>query len=113
MLSSIKFVNFNLADSFALTIYSLNDPFLSNTYSNQLIWEDIRFGYEMNNQNKDEIDRKIHDAIYFSSDIDFAGNTLWMLRKPNDRSCFGQKTVFGISYSQFLKSIIILFIVTK
>ena len=104
LLSSIKFVNFNLADSFALTIYSLNDPFLSNTYSNQLIWEDIRFGYEMNNQNKDEIDRKIHDAIYFSSDIDFAGNTLWMLRKNQMIDpVSGQKTVFGIGYSQFFK----------
>ena len=49
--ASVKFVNFNLADSFDLTINSLNDPFLSNTYSNQLIWEDIRFGYEMNKSN--------------------------------------------------------------
>ena len=102
--SSVKFVNFNLADSFDLTINSLNDPFLSNTYSNQLIWEDLRFGYEMNNQNKEESNRKIQDPFYFSSEIDFAGNTLWLLRKNQTTDPIsGQKTVFGIGYSQFFK----------
>ena len=52
--SVIKFIDFKRDSIFQDKINALNDPFLSNTYSKQLIWQDLRIGYEMNSQNKEE-----------------------------------------------------------
>ncbi len=102
--SVIKFIDFKRDSIFQDKINALNDPFLSNTYSKQLIWQDLRIGYEMNSQNKEEKKRRIHDPIYFSTNIDLAGNTPWFFRKNQSiNSSTNQYEVFGIGYSQFFR----------
>jgi len=102
--SVIKFVDFNKDSIFESKINDLNDPFLNNTYSKQLIWQDLRLSYEMNTQNRDEKKRKIQDPLYFNIDVDLAGNTPWFFRKNQKQNPLtNQYEVFGIGYSQFVR----------
>jgi outer membrane protein assembly factor BamA len=101
--SSIKYVAFNPSTDFESKINQLNDPFLKNTYSNQFIWQDFRIFYELNNTKKDEKKRKNNDDIYFSSALDLAGNTPWMLRSNQVQNSQNQYQIFGLAYSQFFR----------
>lgn len=101
--SSIKYVLFNPSDDFSAKINQLNDPFLKNTYSNQFIWQDFRLFFELNNQKRNEDDRKIQDNIYFSSALDLAGNTPWFFRSNQELNAANQYEIFGLGYSQFFR----------
>jgi outer membrane protein insertion porin family len=99
--SSIKYVFFNPSPDFEAKINQLNDPFLKNTYSNQFIWQDFRIYYELNNQKLE--DRKINDNIYFSTELDLAGNTPWLMRNNQQLNSNNQYEIFGLGYSQFFR----------
>ena len=110
--SVIKFVNIEKSPEFEQTLTGLNDLFLLNTYSDQFIWQDWKFRFEVNlnpeNRNtlnkegkskKRNLDSKT--SVYFNSNFDAAGNMLSFFKKSQDTLADGQRTIFGVGYSQF------------
>jgi hypothetical protein len=99
--SIIKFVNINKDPQFELELNTLNDLFLRNAYSNQFIWQDWKISIEYNN--KDEDNKKGKSMIYLNSSFDPAGNTLSIFKKYQDTVSNGQRSIFGVGYSQFVR----------
>ena len=100
-LSVMKFVNIDKRPDFQQAIDNLNDLFLSNAYSNQLIWQDWKFTFEYNIKEKQ--DKKGNLQLYFNSTFDPAGNVLSMFKNFQDTLANGQHTIFGVGYSQFTR----------
>lgn len=99
--SVIKYVNFNPSQEFANTLDQLNDVFLRNTYSDQFIWQDWKITYEYNTTEKKN--KRSNANIYFKTSFDPAGNFLSLFRNYQDTNSMGQRTIFGLGYSQFLR----------
>ncbi|NBP75848.1 MAG: hypothetical protein EBU61_07435, partial [Crocinitomicaceae bacterium] len=52
-MSGIKYVRIDKSESFNQQLSQINDPFLSNSYSSQFIWQDFKFSIEYNNKDRD------------------------------------------------------------
>ncbi|MES2800059.1 MAG: BamA/TamA family outer membrane protein [Bacteroidota bacterium] len=102
-LSVIKIVNINKDPAFEQQLLNLGDLFLSNTYSKQFIWEDLRFTHEYNN--KDADNKKSKSRFYNNLSINLAGNVASLVaRIQKDTTDLGQRALWGIGYSQFVKA---------
>jgi outer membrane protein assembly factor BamA len=109
-MSTVKFVQFKKDNFFEAQINALNDLFLRNSYSNQLIWEDFKFQFDWSNVKKDfradegHSARKIlADLRYFNS-TSLAGNTLRRFSNHQDTLAGGIQTVFGNAFAQFFRT---------
>lgn len=103
--SAIKFVQINPSAEFQQQLSTINDVFLTNTYSNQFIWEDFKFSWEYNNKEKDFKDGKkpfLNSNIYFMSTLDGAGNMLYAFR-GKQQMVDGQYKFQDLVYSQFVR----------
>lgn len=98
--SVIKFVSLERTPEFEARIKSLNDLFLRNAYSDQLIWEDLKFIYDVDNKDKDN--RKNDKFRWIANGtFNMAGNTLSMFRARQKQDSLGHYQAFGVNYSQF------------
>jgi len=108
-MSTIKFVRFVNSDQFQNQINALNDLFLRNSYSNQLIWEDFKFQFEWTNIHKDFHGdkssglRKLKIDLRYLTNLSVAGNTLHWFNKNADTLPNGVQTVFGNAFAQFIR----------
>jgi len=100
--SVIKFVSLNKTPEFQARIDKLNDLFLRNAYSDQLIWEDFKliFDYDNRDKEKPKVSEKLR--ITFNATFNTAGNTLSMGRSYQGVDSVGRKQLFGVAYSQFV-----------
>ncbi len=99
--STINFINFlQFDETFKTNIYQNKDPFTQNYYRSQLNWQDFKFIYQYRNNSKKNSDKK---SVYFQSTLDLAGNLLSLFGTKNNLSTENQKTILGISYSQFAR----------
>ncbi len=98
--SVVKFVRIDKKPAFQAKLDQLNDLFLRNAYNDQFIWQDWKITFEYNNKEKED---KGKGSLYFNSTLDPAGNTLAMFKKYQDTIANGQKTIFGVGYSQFIR----------
>lgn len=99
--SVVKYSNITKSDGFQTQIDDLNDVFLRNAYSDQFIWQDWKLTYEYNTTEKKN--KKSKANIYFKTTFDPAGNLLSIFNKSLDTNEIGQKTIFGLGYSQFVR----------
>jgi hypothetical protein len=108
--SIVKFVKIDKSADFQSQISALNDLFLQNTYSNQLIWEDFKLQLEFSNAkrefptNKGKEHSFLNSIILFNSSVSFAGNTLSYLTKNQDTMSNGQKSFLGNGFAQFFRN---------
>jgi hypothetical protein len=100
-LSTIKYVRIVKSDDFQAKIDQLNDLFLRNAYSNQLVWQDLKLTFEFNN--KDADNKKGPSQFYINSSFDMSGNTLSLFKTNQDTISGGQHAIFGVGYSQFVR----------
>jgi outer membrane protein assembly factor BamA len=101
LLSVLKYVNISKASFFDAQINSLNDLFLRNAYSDQLIWEDFKFVIEYNNKDRD---RKVTQFLtYYNGSFDAAGNFISSFQAYQDTNDFGRYQIFGVPYSRFVR----------
>lgn len=100
LMSVIKLVNYDPTKEFDQKINELNDLFIRNAYSSQLIWEDFRINYEYDNL---ESTRKMKNLRFtFNASFNTAGSFLNLVSKESiivDSNTI--KTAFGIPFSQF------------
>lgn len=96
--AAIKFVAINPSDEFRTKLKENNDLFLINAYSDQFVWEDFKLLYEFNN--KVEKNGKANHLLNASFT-----NAGWLLNQFNlkDTTATGQKKVFGVGYSRFIR----------
>lgn len=102
LLSTIKYVNFSPSLAFAERLASLNDNFLLSTYSDQFIWQDIKITYEYNTLLKKDKRPNTANVVYKVS-FDPAGNFISLFKKSQGLNDLGQRTIFGLGYSQFAR----------
>ncbi len=100
LLSTIKYVNFAPSAEFANRLATLNDNFLLSTYSDQFIWQDIKITYEYNTTLKKDKKPNSGNVVYKVS-FDPAGNFVSLFKKSQGFNDLGQRTIFGLGYSQF------------
>ncbi|MFL2664240.1 MAG: BamA/TamA family outer membrane protein [Crocinitomicaceae bacterium] len=104
--SVIKLINISPTDAFQQRLDSINDPFLTNAYSNQFVWQDVRFSFEYNNKNKTfRPGRKpfLGSNILFSASLDAAGNVLSVFQGMQDTTFDGSHEFLNLRYAQFVK----------
>jgi outer membrane protein insertion porin family len=99
--SIIKFVSIDKSQAFEERLNQLEDLFLINAYSNQFIWQDWKLTYEFNNKDRDN--KKTKNQFYMNSTFDPAGNVLSLFKNIQDTTEYGQRTIFGVGYAQFLR----------
>ena len=99
--SIIKFVSIDKSSAFEERLSQLEDLFLINAYSNQFIWQDWKLTYEYNNKDRDN--KKNRNLFYMNSTFDPAGNLLSLFKNYQDTTEYGQRTIFGVGYAQFLR----------
>jgi outer membrane protein insertion porin family len=100
-LSVIKFVNIDNSEAFQNKLEILNDLFLKNAYSDQFIWQDLKFSFEYNNQKEQLANKNL--ILYYNGSFDPSGNIVSMFKKYQDTVSGGQHSIFGVGYSQFLR----------
>ncbi|HLP56124.1 MAG TPA: BamA/TamA family outer membrane protein [Fluviicola sp.] len=100
LVSVIKYVGLTKSAAFEERITKLNDLFLRNAYSDQLIWEDFKLVFDYDNRDKDD---KKTDKLRLTGNATFnlAGNTLSMGKSSQDVDTTGRRMAFGVVYSQF------------
>lgn len=99
--SMIKYVNIDPSMAFQDKLNQLNDVFLRNTYSDQFIWQDWKITYEYNTRDKKV--KKTNANIYYKTSFDPAGNFISLFKNSQKVNDLGQRTIFGLGYSQFLR----------
>ena len=99
--SVIKYVDIRKSELFESKLNELNDVFLRNSYSDQFIWQDWKLTYEYNTTEKKN--KKSATNIYFKTSIDPAGNLVSLFNRSLDTNEVGQRTIFGLGYSQFFR----------
>ncbi|MFM7682958.1 MAG: hypothetical protein ACKO7P_09450 [Bacteroidota bacterium] len=90
--SVIKFVQIDPSPQFEQQLNTINDAFLTSSYSDQFVWQDFKFSWEFNNKEKDFQEGKkrfLNSIIYFSTTLDAAGNLLYAFRGKQDIVCIG------------------------
>lgn len=100
LLSVVKIININKDSTFENKLTQLNDLFLLNAYSNQLVYQDWKFTYDYSN--KDSEKRKGNGLVYFVSTFDPAGNFLSLIIKDKNGPNV-QDSIGGIPFSQFVR----------
>jgi hypothetical protein len=102
-ISGVKFVNIIKSDDFEGYLKQKNNPFLSNTFSNQFIWQDWKVSFEYRDKNK--ATKKHLSTFYYLGTFDLAGNLLSVFQKYQIQDTIGQYKgqyrVNGLVYSQF------------
>lgn len=99
--SVIKYVGLTKTATFEERITKLNDLFLRNAYSDQLIWEDFKVVYDYDNRDQD--DKKTDKLrLTFNATFNSAGLTLAMGKNHQKIDTNDRRTAFGVAYSQFL-----------
>lgn len=104
--SVIKLINISPTEAFQQRLDSINDPFLTNAYSNQFVWQDARFSFEFNNKNKTfRPGRKafLGSNVLFSASLDAAGNVLSIFQSMQDTASDGNHEFLNLRYAQFVK----------
>lgn len=101
LLSTIKYVSFNPSADFRERLNNLNDNFLLSTYSDQFIWQDIKITYEYNTLGKKN--RTSRTNTFYKVSFDPAGNFLSLFKNKQGINENGQRTIFGLGYSQFVR----------
>ena len=104
--SVIKLINISPTEAFQVRLDSINDPFLSNAYSNQFVWQDASFSYEFNNKNKLFKPGKkpfLGANILFSASLDAAGNFLSLFSRLQDTTADGTLKFLNLKYAQFMR----------
>jgi hypothetical protein len=100
--SVIKYVGLTKTASFEERINKLNDLFLRNAYSDQLIWEDFKLVYDYDNRDSDREKKKTDKLrLTFNATFNTAGNTLSLGRSNQKVDTTGRRNAFGVAYSQF------------
>lgn len=97
--AAIKYVNIDPSPSFKERLALSNDLFLKNAYSNQFVWENLKVIYEYNNK---QSDKKKKSNIAYTASLTSAGWILDFL-DIKDTTETGQRKVFGVAYSRFLR----------
>jgi len=98
--SVIKFVTLNPQPAFTARLEALNDQFLKNAYSDQFIWEDLKFVYEYDNRDSDK--KKPRLRLTFNATFNAAGNLLYYgFRHSQAQDTNGKYYLLGVGYSQF------------
>jgi outer membrane protein assembly factor BamA len=105
LVSGFKFVRIDIrSEAFKQRLVELNDLFLINAYSNQLVFNDFKFIYNYSNERLlDNVFKPKRLQINYDMSLDLVGNSMALFtlnRAPND---LGQKTAFGIPFSQFFR----------
>lgn len=105
LVSGFKLVKIDIrSESFRERLEDLNDLFLKNAYANQLIFNDFKFIYNYSNERLlDRINTPKKLQINYDLSFDLVGNTMALLTLNRDTIDTGQKTAFGIPYSQFFR----------
>lgn len=88
---SINYVKANVKDSTFLR----RNPALRNTLENQYI-----IGLNYNFTYNDQVDNNRRNNLYFSGDLETAGNVTGLFTSKNNE---GKKTLFGTALSQFIR----------
>jgi outer membrane protein assembly factor BamA len=101
LLSSVSYVTIDKSADFEKRINDLNDLFLKNSYSNQFIIEDLKFGWQYNNTEKK--DKRSKDIFFYNLNVVFAGNFLSLFSSKQDTVAGGSKAFLKNAYSQFVK----------
>jgi len=100
--SVIKYVGLTKTASFEERINKLNDLFLRNAYSDQLIWEDFKLVYDYDNRDSDREKKKGDKLrVTFNATFNTAGNTLSLGKSSQVVDSTGRRRAFGVAYSQF------------
>lgn len=100
-ISAIKYVNIQKSGSFEDFLKTKNSPFLTNTFSNQFIWQDWKVSYEY--RDKDKASKKRNSSFYYLGTFDVAGNTLSAFRNYQKIDTSGQYRINGLIYTQFAR----------
>ena len=103
--SVIKFVQINPSPQFEQQLVTINDAFLTSSYSDQFVWQDFKISWEFNNKDKDFQEGKkrfLNSIIYFSTTLDAAGNLLYAFRGKQDM-INDQYQFQNLIYSQFVR----------
>jgi outer membrane protein assembly factor BamA len=103
--SVIKFVQIDPSYQFEQQLKTINDVFLTSSYSDQFVWQDFKFSWEFNNKDKDFMEgqkRFLNSVVYFSTTIDAAGNLLYAFRGKQE-IINNQYQFQNLIYSQFLR----------
>ena len=98
-LSVIKFVSIIKSDAFDEFLKKKNNPFQTNTFSNQFIWQDWQVSFEYRDKNKASKKRKT--SFYYLGAFDLAGNLISAFQKYQVKDSLGRFKVGGLAYAQF------------
>jgi outer membrane protein insertion porin family len=104
-LAAIKFVSIDKKPAFEERINQLNDQFLLNAYSNQLIWEDVRANFTYTTVNDDKVKKLAFSkkvVMNFNGTVAYVGGFAAAIAgKGAPVNEQGQKLLLGVPYSQF------------
>lgn len=106
LVSGFKFVRIsNESDNFLQRINELNDLFLKNAYSNQLIFNDFKLVYSYSNERLlESVGTPKRTYVNYDMTFDLVGNSLNLFTTgQNTNNTEGIRTVFGVPFSQFLR----------
>ncbi len=100
-LSVIKFVSIIKSDAFEEFLKLKNNPFQTNTFSNQFIWQDWKVSFEYRDKNK--VSKKRKSSFYYLGTFDLAGNLVSAFKKYQVKDTLGRYKVGGLAYAQFTR----------
>jgi outer membrane protein insertion porin family len=106
IVSGFKFVRITQqSPEFLERINDLNDLFLKNAYSNQLIFNDFKLIYTYSNERLlESVGTPKRTYINYDMTFDLVGNSLALFTRRQDTTgTEGIKTVFGVPFSQFVR----------
>jgi outer membrane protein insertion porin family len=105
LVSGFKYVRIsNESDNFLQRINELNDLFLKNAYSNQLIFNDFKLIYTYSNERLlESVGTPKRTYINYDMTFDLVGNSLALFTLGRDTTAEGLKTLFGVPFSQFIR----------
>jgi len=98
-IGGIQYVLIDPSEAFSARLEQLNDLFLSNAFSSQMIWKDIKMSYQFTNPTLKSGDITFMYAFNF----DMAGMMLGLLNRNQPVNADGFKEILGVRYSQFMK----------
>ncbi len=99
----INFINVKLADGFRDKLLETGDPVLLSSYDNHLITNG-RYAYIFNNQ---ELTQRQKDFVFVRTSVEFAGNSLRLLKELGDGNVGANDTtqykIMGQRFAQFIR----------
>lgn len=100
-MSVVKVISINKSAAFQSKINDLNDLFLRNAYSNQLIWEDFRIQFDYDNLLGEHRFLSKNIRLTFSGSVNTAGNLLSLLTSFGPQKDSLVKKIGDVPFSQF------------